>query len=106
MSAMCAGNYFKRCALGKKYRTLGRLECRLSGLVNILFFCPFIMVYFSNFVLSSVFLDLVVTLWILFIVSPHKNIKKTINMVVLAENVLGANGKIGNIIQAAYATVL
>jgi hypothetical protein len=41
-------------------------------------------------------LNLPITLGILFTVSPHKNIKKAINHNVLAENVLGANGEIGN----------
>ncbi len=35
------------------------------------------------------------SLKILFPVSPHKNIKKAIDINVLAENVLSANGKIG-----------
>ena len=44
MCAMWDGNCFKKCAVAKKKS--GRLECRLFGLVNILFFCSFTMVYF------------------------------------------------------------
>jgi len=58
MCAMWVGNCFKKCAVGKKLKTLGRLECRLSGLVNILFFCPFTMVYFSMFLCRCLFLTL------------------------------------------------
>ena len=46
-------NCLKKCLVGKKQRTLCRLEClpirqtgRLSGLFNISFFCPFTMFYF------------------------------------------------------------
>jgi hypothetical protein len=69
MCAMWVGNCFKKCAVGKKQKTSGRHECRLSCLVNISFFCPFTMVYFSILVLSSVFLHLAVTLSILSAVS-------------------------------------
>ncbi len=51
-------NCFKKCAEGKKLKTLGRLECRHSGLVNISFFCPFTMVYFSIFLCRCLSLTL------------------------------------------------
>ncbi len=61
MCAMWVGNCFKKRAVGKKLKTSGRLECRLSGLVNISFLCPFTMVYFSMFLCRCLSLHLAPT---------------------------------------------